>query len=282
VTGRKRSRRQRLGQHFLAPAWASRLIDAIAPRPGDVFLEIGPGSGALTLPLAATGVPILAVDLDRRLVDDLARRVPSNVTVMHGDMLTTDVVPFLTGLVPSGGPGAGALPRRFRVAGNLPYSVASPLLFRLVESYRRDRLFADATVMLQREVADRLLARPGTKTYGGLTLLIGAYATPVRLLDLPPGAFSPPPKVKSTVLQLTFHDPVARIVDERLFERLVKQMFGHRRKTLGNALKGFSPSIEGVLAASGLNLRRRPETLELAEIAALVERLASAARGAVL
>jgi 16S rRNA (adenine1518-N6/adenine1519-N6)-dimethyltransferase len=286
--GSKRSTgrtRRPLGQHFLTPAWATRLVDRLAPAPGDVFLEIGSGAGALTLPLAATGAPILAVDIDRQLVETLASRVPRNVTVLHGDILELDVVPYLTGLVPQQahpGSGADAPRRRFRVAGNLPYYIASPILFHLIELHRRHRLFADATVMVQREVADRLVARPGTRDYGVLTVLLSVHARVSRVLDLPPAAFLPPPKVHSSVVRLEFGPPAIRLPDERLFERLVKAMFSQRRKMLGNALKAFHPAMPPVLAASGLDLRRRPETLDLGEIAGLAERLAAAIHAPVL
>lgn len=277
--------RRPLGQHFLTPAWAARLVERLAPEPGDVFLEIGSGAGALTLPLAATGTPILAVDIDRQLVETLASRVARNVTVLHGDILELDVIPYLTGLVPQQAhpsSAADAPRRRFRVAGNLPYYIASPILFHLIELHRRHRLFADATVMVQREVADRLVARPGTRNYGVLTVLLSVHARVSRVLDLPPSAFLPPPKVHSSVVRLEFGPPVVRLPDERLFERLVKAMFGQRRKMLGNALKGFHPAMASVLAASGLDLRRRPETLSLDEIAGLAERLAAAVHTPVL
>jgi 16S rRNA (adenine1518-N6/adenine1519-N6)-dimethyltransferase len=152
----------------------------------------------------------------------------------------------------------------------------------LIELHRRHRLFVDATVMVQREVADRLVARPGTRDYGVLTVLLSVHARVSRVLDLPPSAFLPPPKVHSSVVRLEFGPPAVRLPDERLFERLVKAMFSQRRKMLGNALKGFHPVMPSVLAASGLDLRRRPETLSLDEIAGLAERLAAAVHAPVL
>lgn len=265
--------RKRFGQHFLAPAWAHRMVNVIAPQAGDVFLEIGPGTGALTLPLAESGAPILAVEIDRDLVADLAPRVPRNVTIMSGDVLTTDVLAVLSGLEPQrplqAGPVSPPPARRFRIVGNLPYYIASPILIRLIEWHRREAVFADATVMVQREMADRLVARPGTKDYGVLTIMANLHARITRLLDLPAGAFKPPPKVRSSVVRLEFGPPAVRIVDEPLFERMVKAMFGQRRKTLANALKGFDATAPAVLALAGLDARRRPETLQLEEIARL-------------
>jgi 16S rRNA (adenine1518-N6/adenine1519-N6)-dimethyltransferase len=288
--------RKRFGQHFLAPGWARQVVGAIDPAPGDVFLEIGPGRGALTLPLADSGAPILAVEIDRDLVADLVRHVPGNVTVMSGDILRVDVVAFLSGLEPQQ-PAAGAgvrpgsdphLParlspaRRFRVVGNLPYNISAPILFRLLDFHRRLGFFADATVMLQREVAARLLAEPGTREYGVLSVMLGAHATVSRLLDLPPGAFAPAPKVHSTVVRIAFGTSPIRLSDEAVFERLVKTMFQQRRKTLANALKPLHKKAGEIIAVAGLDGRRRPETLQVTEIARLAEQFASASRPAVL
>lgn len=278
-------RRKRFGQHFLASSWARKVVAAIEPRPGDVFLEIGPGTGALTVPLAETGAPILAIEIDRDLVAGLAPLVPRNVTVMAGDFLKTDATAFLTGLQPQQPAGprrSDTPPPRFRVVGNLPYNLASPILMRLIDHARQRRLFADATVMVQREVANRLLARPGTKDYGTLTVLVGLHATVTRLLDLPPGAFSPPPKVHSSVIRLTFGDPACPVSDEAAFERLTKALFSQRRKTILNAMRRYDPLGPAAVTALGLDPRRRPETLQLGEIARLVQLLAAAKRGAVL
>ncbi len=273
---------KRLGQHFLAAAWARKVVAVINPQPGDVFLEIGAGTGALTLPLAAHRAPILAIEIDKDLVADLLQQVPSHVTVMTGDFLKTDVLPFLSGLEPSRPPSAPAEAppaRRFRVVGNLPYYIASPILTRLIEIHRQHGFFADATVMLQREVADRIAARPGTKDYGFLTVMLSLHTRVTRLLELPPGAFSPPPKVKSSIVRLEFGPPVVRIRDEALFERMVKALFGQRRKTLSNALKAFDPTGPAVLALAGIDGRRRPETLQVTELARLAELLASVREG---
>jgi 16S rRNA (adenine1518-N6/adenine1519-N6)-dimethyltransferase len=275
--------RKRFGQHFLSPAWARKVVDAIDVRPGDVFLEVGPGRGALTLPLAGTGARVLAVEIDRDLVARLAGAVPPHVTLLAGDVLDLDVVAYLKGMAPQRPPAEQqAAPVRYRVAGNLPYNVATPIIMRLIEIGRRQRFFSDATVMVQREVADRLLARPGTKAYGALTVAATVHTRITKLLDLPPGAFSPPPKVRSSVIRLEFGASAVRIVDEALFDRLVRALFSARRKTLSNALKQFDRSGADVLARSGLEGRRRPETLQVTEIARLVELFTSADRPPVL
>jgi 16S rRNA (adenine1518-N6/adenine1519-N6)-dimethyltransferase len=267
------------------------VVDAIGPRAGDVFLEIGPGTGALTFPLARSGAPILAIELDRSLAGALAGRVPGHVTVLSGDALTADLVGLLSGLSPQQpAPGAGPAPsvkelpppRRYRIAGNLPYAIASPILFRLADLHVRHGLFADATVMVQREVGDRLVAKPGTRDYGVMTILLSLRARFRKVFDLPPGAFRPPPQVRSSIVHIEFGPAAVRLPDEPLFERVVKTMFSHRRKTLANALKGFDPTMPAVLALAGLDGRRRPETLQVSEIARLVELLTTTRQPPVL
>jgi 16S rRNA (adenine1518-N6/adenine1519-N6)-dimethyltransferase len=279
--------RKRFGQHFLTASWAQRVVEAIAPAPDDVILEIGPGRGAITLPLAGTGVPILAVEIDRDLVAALVHEVPASVTVMTGDVLTADVLPVLRGLQPqrpvdASHAGESGGKRRFRIVGNLPYNIASPILARLIEWHLREGLFADATLMLQKEMADRITAAPGSKDYGVLTVLAGRHARIERLLDLPPSAFKPAPKVHSTVVRLTFGPPAVKVVDEALLERMVKIMFAQRRKTLANALRAFDRTAPAVLALAGIDGRRRPETLDAAEIARLADLFSSVHRPAVV
>jgi len=269
--------RKRFGQHFLADAWAQKIVKAIAPAPGDVFLEIGPGKGALTFPLAASGVPVLAVEIDRDLVRDLASRLPRNVTVISADVLKTDVVQYLSGLEPQRAPDHrddSARPaRRTRIVGNLPYNLTTPILFHLAELQAQHRMFLDATLMVQKEVADRLAARPGTRDYGVLTVMMEVHGKIKRLLNLPPGAFSPPPKVHSSVIQVTFGPPPVKVSDHRRLERVAKAIFGQRRKMIANSLKTLTPDPLPILKATGIDPRRRPETLTLAELAALTELL---------
>ena len=269
--------RKRFGQHFLAPQWAQKVVAAIAPAPGDVILEIGPGQGALTRPLAATGVPILAVEVDRDLVAALAAEVPPNVTIISGDILKTDVVPFLYGLGSQGSPGEAAMPRpprRVRVVGNLPYNLTTPILFRLARLQEEHGVFFDATLMVQREVADRLAARPRSKDYGVLTVSMQLAGRMERLLNLPPGAFKPAPKVWSSVVRLEFGPPAVRIADRALFEKVVRAAFSQRRKTLANSLKGLVPRPAEVLDGAAIDPRRRAETLTLEELARLTNQCA--------
>ncbi|PWT82723.1 MAG: ribosomal RNA small subunit methyltransferase A [Blastocatellia bacterium] len=264
--------RKRFGQHFLEPVWVDKLIHAIAPQPGDVFLEIGPGQGAMTRPLAARAGWIVAFEIDRDLVAHLRASISPNVTIIEGDFLNVSAQELCAV------PGAVAA-RPCRVVGNLPYNVASPILFHLLSLRTAGIQIADATVMLQREVADRLTALPGSRDYGVLTVLVGLVAGVERVLTLPPGAFRPVPKVRSAVVRLTFHGPTPAPREPRTFQALVRCIFMHRRKTLANALKTFSwggsypPTA--ALAAARLDGRRRPETLTIPELVGLSDIFAS-------
>ena len=267
--------RKRFGQHFLEAAWVRKLLEIVQPLPDDVFLEIGPGRGALTVPLARQVARVIAVEIDRDLASGLARVVPPNVQVVTADFLEADARALLSDLPPP-----------VRVAGNLPYNISSPILFRLLAAAEDGRFFSNATLMLQREVADRLAARPGSRDYGVLGILAQWHADITRRLALPPGAFRPAPRVNSAVVTLAFAPPKVAVPDAVLFEQMVRQMFGQRRKTLGNALGAFADahgqSAVEAAAKAGIDPRRRPETLNLAELAALADVFASGARPDVL
>ncbi len=258
--------RKRFGQHFLEPAWVEKVIGSIDPKPDELFIEIGPGHGALTRPLAARAKAVTAYEIDRDLAAELRAAAVPNVTVVEGDFLERSSNP------------QSLIPSPFRVAGNLPYNVASPILFRLAELYAGGLPVANATVMLQREVADRLVAPPGTREYGVLSVLLQHVADVQLLLKLPPGAFRPAPKVNSAVVRLRFHLPDPPVKDAVTFESLVQAVFTRRRKTLSNALLALEkrgrtpfPSPAEALAAAGLDGRRRPETLTVAEFARLAD-----------
>ena len=259
--------KKRYGQHFLEPAWADKLVAVIDPAADDRFVEIGPGPGALTLRLAPRVEHVTAIELDSAMVRALAPRLPANVTLVHADFLEFDL-----SLIARKGP--------VRIAGNLPYNVASPILFRLIEAHRRHGALSDATVMLQREVALRIAASPGGRDYGVLSILAQLHADVSPLLALPPGAFRPPPKVRSSVIRLRFRPPAIALHDEPGFEAMVRSMFTQRRKTLLNALRPYA-GLRGrealqVLGAVEIDPRRRPETLQLEELARLAEIFASA------
>jgi 16S rRNA (adenine1518-N6/adenine1519-N6)-dimethyltransferase len=239
-----------------------KLVAAVGPDPSDTFLEIGPGRGALTRSLAPRVARIIAVEIDRDLAAVLPSRVPDNVQVVTGDFLDVDLPALLRDQ-----------PAPIRVIGNLPYNVSSPILFRLLGAAGDGRRFRDATVMLQKEVADRVVARPGTRGYGTLAVQVGLLADVDRLLTLPPGAFRPPPKVTSAVIRLKFRPAAADVGDAATFERVVRGVFLQRRKTLLNALKpvadSFGRSAAQVLECAALDPSRRPETLDVHEMARL-------------
>ena len=254
--------RKRYGQHFLEPVWVDKVIDALGTSATDVFLEIGPGRGALTRPLAARVERLVAVEIDRDLAATLRGVMPPNVKIVQGDFLDVD----LANLLDSEG---GAV----RVVGNLPYNVSSPILFKLLDASGYGRALRDATLMLQKEVADRLAARPGTGDYGALAIQVALVADVERLLALPPGAFRPPPKVRSAVVRLTFHPPSVEVGDTAIFERLVRGLFLQRRKTVLNALKPVADAMDRsspkLLERAGIEPSRRPETLTLQDLARL-------------
>src|SRR5215831_13956706 len=254
--------KKRFGQHFLERAWAEKVVRAIAPRPDETFWEIGPGRGAITGLLAAAAHQVVAFEIDRDLASSLRREHLTNVQVVEGDFLS--VTPGdLHAVMPVGDPASFAI----RVAGNLPYNVASPILFKLVELYAQGIPFGDATVMLQREVATRLTASPGNKDYGVLTILIGRHASIEPVLQLPAGAFRPVPKIQSTLVRLRFHAASPPVQDDRVFKAVTQAIFTRRRKTLANALLAYplnaAQSPAQVLSSAGLDPQRRPETLSL-------------------
>jgi len=257
--------RKRFGQHFLEAAWADKVIRAIAPKPDEVFVEIGPGPGVLTRRLAERARAVIAYEIDRDLTAALEKSGLPNVGVIQGDFLDAQIS---LETKPSE---SSAL----RAAGNLPYNAASPILFKLVELYHSGVAFLDATVMLQREVADRLVAKPGTKEYGVLSVLIQHSATVERLMTLPSGAFRPPPKVQSALVRLRFHPADPPVRDAHVFEALVQAVFTRRRKTLANALLAFPPAVRRsprvALNSADLDGRRRPETLSVAEFVKLAD-----------
>ena len=276
--------RKRFGQNFLEPAWVDKVIRQIAPDPAETFIEIGPGRGALTRPLVDRARRLIAFEIDHDLAAALTASAPAHVTIVDGDFLevTFDRLGALLK------PDAASSP--IRVAGNLPYNVASPILFKLASLYAEGAPLTDAHVMLQREVADRLVATPGTGDYGVLTVLLGHTAEVGRVLSLPPGAFRPAPKVHSSVVRLRFHPPDPPVKKGQVFTDVVRAVFTQRRKTLANALSAFPKrgreSFKEALARADIDGTRRPETLTIAEFARLADALADLAlpgeRGAVL
>lgn len=239
--------RKHLGQHFLADGNViRRIIDAIAPQPGEHFVEIGPGRGAITLPLLAAGVRLDVVEIDRDLARDLPALVNSPDCTVHCE----NALRFDFRRLAAGG-------ERLRLAANLPYNISTPLLFHLLG---QGPLFSDLHVMLQKEVGERMTAPPGGKTYGRLTIAIALRCDVARLFTIQPGSFRPPPKVDSVFLRLNPHPvPLADPRTLAVADRLVAQAFTMRRKRLSNGLRGLLTPEE--IRSAGLDDGARPEEL---------------------
>ena len=258
-----------LGQNFLTAAWVpERIAEEAALSPADGVLEVGPGVGCLTEQLAARAGKVLCLELDRRLesvlAETLARR--DNVEIVFADAAKADLPALCREHL-------GDRPRK--VCANLPYNVTTPLLTAFLEA----ECFESVTVMVQKEVAERMCAGPGSKDYGAFTLLVDWYAQPELLFTVPPHCFVPQPKVTSAVVRLRRRaEPPAAVEDEALFFRTVRAAFAQRRKTLSNALMaGFSAldraAAEACLAEAGLDPRVRGEALSLLQFAALSDAL---------
>jgi len=280
--------RKRFGQHFLEPAWVDKVVKAIDPQPDQSFIEIGPGPGALTRPLAGRAKSVTAFEIDRDLAAALDAEGIPNLRVVRTDFLelTTSDFALTTNdpVLTTNDSVLATSDSRLRVAGNLPYNVASPIMFKLVELYAAGVPLLDATLMLQREVADRLIASPGSREYGVLSILIGRAADVETVLKLPAGAFRPAPKVLSSLVRLRFRAPRPAVLDDALFDRVVQAVFTRRRKTMSNALLALAPDAPAqiapgdALAAAGIDGTRRPETLSIAEFARLADAYVRAQR----
>ena len=270
---RSRSSAPRLGQHFLEAAWVTKVVDVIAAAPGDDVIEIGPGRGALTLPLARRAGHVLAVEVDGVLARGLQQRVPAGVDVVHADFLALDLVETANRLRRTGRD-AGAV----RVAGNLPYAVSAPILLKLLREAGAAGI-RDAVLMLQREVAERVVATAGARSYGPLAIMTALRADARCVLRLPPGAFRPPPRVHSALVILRFREPPRSPRDAADFEAMVRRLFMQRRKQVANALlpvvraDGIDPVR--ICREAGLTPTRRPGGLALSELIALSDVLTS-------
>jgi 16S rRNA (adenine1518-N6/adenine1519-N6)-dimethyltransferase len=238
--------RKRFGQHFLHdPQVIARIVAAIDPRPGERIVEIGPGRGALTSHLVERVGQLAVVEIDRDLAAMLAARFGNALTIEARDVLEIDF-----GRMRGSGP-------KLRVVGNLPYNISTPLLFHLLA--QREAI-ADMHFMLQKEVVDRMVAPPGSRVYGRLTVMLAPWVRIERLFNVGPGAFSPPPKVSSAFVKLVpLAQPAFDIGSTSSFERLVRAAFAQRRKTLRNSLKGVLDAA--TLERLGIDPGARPEQL---------------------
>lgn len=270
--------RPKLGQHFLTgDANAARIVDALGNISQSTVLEIGPGRGVLTSLLARQTRRLIAIELDRVLAAQLRMKFAlyPNVEIIEGDVLAIDFSTLFGPKPGSSRPGLVQTPEPVPVVGNLPYYITSDILLRLFE-FRQ--CFSTIVIMVQKEVADRLAATPGSREYGLLSATAQLYARVERLFTLPPGAFSPPPKVHSSVVRLTLSPRLDSLhVDEEGFINFLKLSFGQKRKTLWNNLKTkYAPeSLKQALQEAGVKPAMRAETLPLEKSAAIFRALAS-------
>ncbi|SDI29672.1 16S rRNA (adenine(1518)-N(6)/adenine(1519)-N(6))-dimethyltransferase RsmA [Pseudomonas panipatensis] len=253
--------RKRFGQNFLHDAGViHRILRAIAPKEGQHLLEIGPGQGALTEGLVDSGAQLDVIELDLDLIPQLNWRfgLKPNFRLHQGDALKFD---FST--LPSAG-------EKLRVVGNLPYNISTPLIFHLLE---HANIIQDMHFMLQKEVVERLAAEPGGGDWGRLSIMVQYFCRVDYLFTVGPGAFNPPPKVESAIVRLVPHTELPYPAkDHRLLERVVREAFNQRRKTLRNTLKALMSSED--IEAVGVDPTRRPEQLDVEDFVRLANRLA--------
>ncbi|MCL1964496.1 MAG: 16S rRNA (adenine(1518)-N(6)/adenine(1519)-N(6))-dimethyltransferase RsmA [Firmicutes bacterium] len=255
--------KKEMGQHFLFdPALIEQLADASRAEPADGILEIGPGRGTLTAALARRCRKVIAVELDRTLIDDLevSMALYPNVEIVQGDILKADLAAL-----------AGSLGTPCRVAANLPYNITTPLIERLLHTKPP---FASVAVMVQKEVGDRMLAVPGQAGYGPLSLLVQYYTMAEEAVFVPSACFTPRPKVDSSFMLLTARGaPAVTVRDEALFFRVIRAAFAMRRKTiLNNLMSGFGLARERALAllgACGVSPNARGEAMPPEQFAAI-------------
>ncbi len=254
--------RKRFGQNFLHDSGViDRIIRAISPKAGERLLEIGPGQGALTDSLVNSAAQLDVIEIDRDLVQILTERfaLNTNFTLHEGDALKFDFARL------------NAEPSSLRVVGNLPYNISTPLIFHLLNNAH---LVRDMHFMLQKEVVERMAAKPGGGDWGRLSIMVQYHCRVEHLFNVGPGSFSPPPKVDSAIVRLT---PYAQLPhpakDARALDRVVREAFNHRRKTLRNTLKNIL-SAEAIEAA-GVDGSLRPEQLDIAAFVRLADQLSA-------
>jgi len=271
-------KKPKLGQHFLTDSTAAlRIVEALGDVSESTVLEIGPGRGVLTGLLIRRARRVIAVELDRVLAAQLRMRyslVP-NLEIIEGDILSIELDSIFGPKPGSTRPGMPLVPESVRGLGNLPYFITSDILLRLFE-YRK--YFESFVLMVQKEVADRLAARPGTSEYGLLSATAQLYARVEKLFTLPPGAFSPPPKVHSTVVRLVLSPQLERLgVEEAAFIDFLKLSFAQKRKTLWNNLKirYRAEELKSAMKKTRINPSVRAEALSLTATASLFRALAS-------
>lgn len=264
-----------LGQNFLTASWVPEQIALESGICEDCgVVEIGPGIGCLTVQLAKRAKKVVAVELDKRLFPVLEETLSDldNVHIIHGDIMKLDIDSFVTSYFPD--------MQNVKVCANLPYNITSPVLAKLIQS----KAFESITVMIQKEVAERICAKPGSRDYGSFTVFANYYTEPEKLFDVSPDCFVPRPKVTSTVITLKMRKaPICHIEDEKHFFRVVRAAFGQRRKTLVNCLSGVfnlpKAELESIITKSGLDPRVRGEVLGIDEFAQISSAIISKSTG---
>lgn len=251
--------KKHLGQNFLHERTIiDKIVQAVNPKPGDRLVEIGPGQGAITFPLLDRHGELTVIEFDRDLIFPLteAARSHGTLTVVHRDVLKVDFTALAAG---------GSI----RLVGNLPYNLSSPILFHALD---HAAAISDMTFMLQKEVVERMASGPGSKVYGRLSVMLQAYCTVAPLFTVPPEAFRPAPKVDSAVVRLVPLPPAAIAVrDRQVFEHVVRDAFGQRRKTLRNALSKLCDAT--AIEAAGIRPDARAEQIEVADFIRLANSL---------
>jgi 16S rRNA (adenine1518-N6/adenine1519-N6)-dimethyltransferase len=273
------AKKPKLGQHFLKDAAAAiRIVESLGDLLQSTVLEIGPGRGALTTLLARRARRVIAVEKDRVLAAQLRMHfsLASNVEIIEGDILAIDLDSLFGPKPGSSRPGMEMVPQKVRVVGNLPYFITSDILLRLFE-FRK--YFESLVLMVQKEVADRLAAKPGNSEYGLLSATAQLYANVEKLFTLPPASFAPPPKVHSTVVRLIPSERLESLhVEERDFIDFLKLSFAQKRKTLSNNLKEQydSEDLNRALAKAKVKASARAEELSLETSASIFRELSAA------
>jgi 16S rRNA (adenine1518-N6/adenine1519-N6)-dimethyltransferase len=276
VSARRPQSKPKLGQHFLdSEDSAVRIVDALGDVSQSTVLEIGPGRGILTSLLAKRTRRLIAVELDRVLAAQLRLKfgMARNVEIIEADVLAIDFDSLFGPKPGLGRPGIDLKPQPVKVVGNLPYYITSDILLRLFEF---SKYFESLVIMVQREVADRIAAEPGSRDYGMLSATVQLFAQVENLFTLPPGSFVPPPKVHSTVLRLTIEPQQEKLgVAGDGFIDFLRLSFGQKRKTLWNNLKTnyAGPDLKRALAVAEVKPTARAETLSLEESAAVYRAL---------
>lgn len=258
----KKIAKKHLGQNFLIDErMKKKIIDIVAPTQEEIILEIGPGLGALTQPLIATGATVYAVEKDPAMIARLQHSLPSaRLHLIEGDFLTIDLT---------------SIPQIHKIIGNIPYNISTPIIQRLIAC---QKFFPYAFLTVQREFAQRLTARPGTKDYGSLTCLVQYYADVQIHFHISPQSFRPVPKITSSFIQLSFREPADRADDERILFQITQSAFAQRRKTLLNALSSYVSKniLQTILKDLKIDVHQRPDTLALNDYIRLANALTRA------